>query len=165
MPNRNFDTFISYKEFYAENLFNIIKNDINYSDERVIALGYHPSILMYNGFNCIDGYNNAYPLDYMQRFRTLITPEFEVNQWAKEYYDSWGGRMYLFNSNLSFEPTRDKHTLPIKLNIDMDVFRNDFQGVYILSRAEISNNKELGLRFIQQYHDKDSIYTIFLYKA
>jgi hypothetical protein len=120
---------------------------------------------MYNGFNCIDGYNSSYPLNYMQKFRTLIAPELEINQKDSEYYDSWGGRMYLYNSELSDEPTRDKNTLPVKLNIDMDVLRDDFDGKYILSRAEISNSDALELELIKQYYDEKSIYTIYLYKT
>jgi len=165
MPNRNFDSFISYKEFFAEDLFEKIKKDISYSNEKVFAFGYHPSVLMYNEFNCIDGYNNAYPLSYMRRFRTLIAPELEINQRAREYYDSWGGRMYLVNSELSSQPTRDKNTLPVKLNIDMEVFKNGFESKYILSRAEISNSDSLGLDLIKRYDDEKSIYTIYLYQA
>ena len=165
IPNRNYNSSISYKEFFAEDLFKRIKNDINYSDERVAAFGYHPSVLMYNGFNCIDGYNNSYPLSYMQRFRTLIAPELEVNQWAREYYDKWGGRMYLYNSELSYKPTRDKNTSPVVINIDMEVFKDDFEGKYILSRAEISNCDELGLNLVKRYYDEESIYTIFLYRV
>jgi len=165
MPNRNFDSFISYKEFFSKNLFEDIKKDICYSNEKVVAFGYHPSVLMYNGFNCIDGYNNAYPLSYMRQFRTLIAPELEINQKDREYYDSWGGRMYLYNSELSFEPTRDKNTSPVKLNIDMEVFKNDFEGKYILSRAEISNSDTLGLTLRKRYDDEESIYTIYLYQT
>jgi hypothetical protein len=164
MPNRNYDKFISYREFFAKDLFAKIKNDISYSDERVVALGYHPSVLMYNGFNCIDGYNNAYPLSYMQLFSDLLAPEFEINQAARDYYNRWGGRLYLFNSELSYLPTKDKNTLPVKLNIDMNVFRNGFNGVYILSRAEISNSDALGLYLVKRYYDEESIYTIYLYK-
>jgi hypothetical protein len=162
---RGFGDFISYKEFFAQELFHVIKEDIAYTDERVVALGYHPSVLMYNGFNCIDGYNNAYPLQYMQRFRALIAPEFETNIKDRDYYDSWGGRMYLYNSVLSYRPVRDKNTSPVELHIDMNVFTKDFHGAYILSRAEISNAHELGLLFIKRYDSEDSIYTIYLYKA
>ena len=162
---RKIDPYISCKEFFAKDLFEKIKKDISYSDERVVAFGYHPSVLMYNGFNCIDGYNNAYPLSYMQKFRTLIAPELEINQKAREYYDSWGGRMYLYNSELDYEPTRDKNTSPVKLNIDMQVFKNDFDGRYILSRAEISNSDTLGLELIKRYYDEKSIYTIYLYQT
>jgi len=165
IPNDNYDTYISYKEYFAVDLFEKIKKDIAYSDERVVAFGYHPSVLMYNGFNCIDGYNNAYPLSYMKKFRTLIAPELENNQKDREYYDSWGGRMYLYNSEMNFQPTRNKNTLPVKLNIDMEVFKNDFNGKYILSRAEISNNEYLGLRLRNIYYDENSIYTIYLYQT
>jgi len=165
MPNRNFDSFISYKEFFAKDLFEKIKNDISYSDEKVVAFGYHPSVLMYNRFNCIDGYNNAYPLSYMRRFRTLIAPELEINQRDREYYDSWGGRMYLYNSEFNFEPTRNKNIPPVKLNINIEVFKKDFEGRYILSRAEISNSDDLKLELIKRYYDEESIYTIYLYKA
>jgi hypothetical protein len=156
-------SFISYKEFFAKDLFDRIKKDISYSGERVVALGYHPSVLMYNGFNCIDGYNSAYPLSYMRSFRTLIAPEFEINQDAREYYDKWGGRMYLYNSELNYGPTKGKDNAPVKLNINTDVFRNTFNGSYILSRSEISNSGALGLALVKRYYDKESIYTIYLY--
>jgi hypothetical protein len=163
-PKRNFDSYITYKEFFAKWQFDKIKKDISYSNEPVVAFGYHPSVLMYNGFNCIDGYNNAYPLSYMQRFRTLIAPELEINPWAREYYDTWGGRMYLYNTELSFDPTKNKDVSPVKLNIDMDVFKNNFGGKYILSRAEISNSNDMGLELVNRYYDVESIYTIYLYK-
>ena len=169
MPNRKLSTFISYKEFFAEDMFDRIKKDISYSGEMAAAFGYHPSVLMYNGFNCIDGYNNAYPLSYMRKFRTLIAPELEINQEVREYYDSWGGRMYLYNSGpnygVDFEPTRNKNILPVKLNIDMEVFKNDFNGVYILSRVEIYNSDALGLELVKRYYDEESIYTIYLYQC
>jgi hypothetical protein len=157
------DDFISYKEFFAEDLFNDIKQDISYTDEKVVAFGYHPSVLLYNGFNCIDGYLSFYPLEHMRKFRALIAPELEMNKEAREYFDGWGGRMYLYNSELSFQPTRNKSTSPVQLNIDMHVFSNDFNGKYILSRAEILNADELGLVFKKKYDRVESIYTIYLY--
>jgi len=164
LPNRKF-AFISYKEFFAQDLFDRIKNDISYSDEKVAALGYHPAVLMYNGFNCIDGHNNMYPLSYIQKFKTLIAPELEVNEKARDYFDHWSVRIYLVNSELGYEQTRDKDPSPVKLNIDMNVFKNDFDGVYILSRAEISNNDALGLDLVKRYYDDESIYTIYLYQC
>jgi hypothetical protein len=156
---------ITFNEFLSPNLFSKIKEDLNYTDEKVAAFGFHPSILVYNGFNCIDGYNSFTPLAKMQQFRKIIAPELAINKWAKDYYDNWGGRMYLFNSELSYEPTRNKNTVPVKLNIDGDVFKHDFNGKYILSRAEISNADSLGLKFVNRYYDNDSIYTIYLYET
>ncbi|MCL2185857.1 MAG: DUF6044 family protein [Treponema sp.] len=163
-PDLNYDNFITYKEFFSSDLFNIIKNDISYSDENAAAFGFHPSVLTYNGFNTIDGYNNAYPLQYMKKFRSLIAPELEINQEAREYYDSWGARMYLYSSELPYQPTRNKNTSPVNLNIDINVFKNVFNGKYILSRAEILNKNILGLILRNIYYDNNSIYTIYLYE-
>ena len=73
--------------------------------------------------------------------------------------------MYLYNSELGYKPTIKKDTSPVNLNIDMEVFRNDFIGKYILSRAEISNSDALGLKFVKRYYDDESIYTIYLYQS
>jgi len=164
--NIEYNKFVSYKEFFAAELFDRIKKDISYSGEKVAAFGYHANILQYNGFNCIDGYNNLYPLDSKARFRKLIAPELETNEMSREAFDDWAWyRMYLHSANLPYERTRDKNTKPTKLNIDMDVFKNDFKATYILSRAEISNSDTLGLELVKRYYDDKSIYTIYLYKA
>ena len=39
---------ISWNEFYSEKLFLQIKNSICYNNEPVCAVGYHPSVLLYN---------------------------------------------------------------------------------------------------------------------
>jgi len=163
IPGNNIEAFVSYREFFAEELFAQIKQDISYTDERVVAFGFHPSVLMYNGFNCIDGYNNSYPLSYMRRFRALIEPELEINQKDKEYYDSWGGRLYLYNAVFNYNPTRTKVISPVKLAIDMNVFRNDFRGKYIISKVGISNSETLDIKLINRYDSEKSIYTIYVY--
>jgi hypothetical protein len=162
----NNDTnIISYKEFFDGPLFNKIKKEIFYNNENVAAFGYHPSILMYNGFRCIDGYNNAYPLKYMKKFRSLIEPELNINPEARNYYDKWGGRMYLYSSEIDTQPTRNKDMSPVRLNININVFKNDFNGKYILSRVKISNKAELGLNFRGAYTHEGSIYRIFVYET
>jgi hypothetical protein len=165
-PNIEYSKFVSYREFFAAEQFDRIKKDISYSGEKAAALGYHANILQYNGFNCIGGYNNLYPLGYNERFRKLIASELDVNETARESYDNWAWpRMYLHNADLDYFATRDKNAVPVWLNINMDVFKNDFKAVYILSRAEISNSDTLGLKLVNRYYDDKSIYTVYLYKA
>jgi hypothetical protein len=53
--------YISYKEYFSEDFFEKIKKDISYTDEKTAVLGYTPSVLMYNSFNCIAGYNPVEP--------------------------------------------------------------------------------------------------------
>lgn len=156
--------YISYDDFYAAELFEQIKEDIQYSDENVAAVGYHPGVLMYNGFHCVDGYLNCYELSYMDAFRTLIAPELEQNENTRNYYDSWGGRMYLYNDDAPYEPTWTKYTNPITLRIDPAVMRDTFDLQYILSRAPIGNTDDLGLSSVGEYHT-DGLYDIYVYQV
>lgn len=157
------DEYISYNEFYSPELFEKIKEDIDYKGENVVALGYHPSVLMYNGYSCVDGYLNSYRLSYMKKFRTLIEPELNITPKTKDYFDSWGGRMYLYNEEVPYAPTWNRVTVPVTLNVDPVVMRADFDIKYILSRAEIGNTAQLGLKSIAEFDDK--FYKIWVYSV
>lgn len=158
------DAYISYDDFYAVELFKQIKEDIQYSGENAAAVGYHPGVLMYHGFHCVDGYLNCYELSYMETFRTLIAPELEQNEGKRNYYDSWGGRMYLYNDDAFYMPTWTKYTDPIILRIDPAVMRDTFDLQYILSRAPIGNTDDLGLSSVGEYHT-NGLYDIYVYQV
>ena len=119
---------------------------------------------MYNGFSTIDGYNNAYPLKYALAFREVIAPQLELNAGHKKYYDSWAGRMYLYNNEVGYGPTRDRVNTPVTLHIDVEAFRG-LGGTYIFSRAEIGNAEDLRLTYMRKYSNDHSIYEIFVYKV
>lgn len=155
--------YISYNDFYSTELFEKIKQDINYTNEHVVAVGYHPAVLMFNGFHCIDGYLNAYELSYMEKFRTLIAPELDQNENKRKYYDWWGGRMYLFNEAAPYLPTWKRVVKPIELNIDPVVMRETFDLRYIISRAPIENIEELGLFLVKEYLT-EGLYDMYVYK-
>lgn len=161
----NDNQYISYKEFFSEELFDKVKQDIKYNGEIAIAVGYHPSVLMYNGFNTADGYISTYPYKDAVKFRKLIEPELMVNDWANRYYTSWMGRRYIYNHEISYEPTREKEHEPIYLNIDIDVFKNEYYGKYIISRAEVINSADLNLQLFNKYTDEDSIYNFWIYEV
>ncbi|MDR2598874.1 MAG: DUF6044 family protein [Oscillospiraceae bacterium] len=154
--------FLTYNEFFSVDLFTYIKEDLQYNGEGVAALGYHPSVLMYSGFSTVDGYLSFYPLARMIAFREVIAPQLERNPEQRRYFDGGGIRMYLYNDDLSYQPTRTKAEHPVNLYINTEAFRN-LGGVYILSRAEISNADELELTFINSYSKDDSVYDIFVY--
>ena len=113
---------ITYREYYSEALFSEIKKKINYSGENVCAFGYHPGVLMYNGFNCIDGYNSVISFDSMVLWHNLMAPEFEHNKRDQEYFDSWGGRRYIYSDALDYMPTRGKEHKPVNFDVDMDKY-------------------------------------------
>ncbi len=159
------DESINFREFFSEDLFQEIQEDIHYDNETVAAYGYHPSVLLYNGFNTLDGYLTVHSMEHQLQFREIIAPTLErVESW-KNYYDGWGGRMYLYGyGELSYEPTRNKETEPTPLYIDVEAFKK-YGGTYILSRAEIANAKELGITLVKDYDREDSLYHIYLYKV
>jgi hypothetical protein len=156
--------FISFDDFFDTKLFEKIKEDIKYKGEKVVAFGYHPSVLMYNGFYTIDGYSSIIPLSYMRKFGKLLEPEFQVNPEAREYYDSWGGRMYLYHDGFDFyEPKLEKPTVDVPLRVDMNMLKKDFNVQYVLSRVKILANDRMQL--IGSYTHDNSIYTIYVYKV
>ena len=87
---------MSYGEFYSESLFQQIKDDIHYDGEWSVAYGLHPAVLQYSGIATLDGYLGFYTTEYHDRFRKMIAPALDGNEWAEDYYDHWGARAYLF---------------------------------------------------------------------
>ena len=158
------DSMLTYNEFYAEDFFNAIKEDLDYDGEGVAALGYHPGVLMYNDFTCLDAAHNIYPLSRMLAFREVIAPQLEVNPEQRDYYDRQGIRMYLYNDDIDYAPTKTKATEAVELRMDTAAFRG-LGGTYILSRAEIANAGELNLSFVNHYDSENSVYEILVYRA
>ena len=155
---------LTWKEFYDEALFTKIKKDINYKGEPVAAVGYHEMILMYNGFNCIGGYLSCYPYKDMLKYRRLIEPQLNVNEEIRHYYDVWGSRRYLYCEGVDYQPTRKKCEQSVELLINADVFRNEFGGKYILSRAKLSNAADLGFDFVGKWDSVEGVYTMYVYE-
>ncbi|MBO5281674.1 MAG: hypothetical protein J6B43_00890, partial [Lachnospiraceae bacterium] len=62
-----------------------------------MSLGITPAAALYNGFYCLDGYSNLYPLEYKHEFREIIARELEKSEGVRVYFDAWGNRCYLFN--------------------------------------------------------------------
>ena len=162
--------FVSVDDFFSTELFDQIKEDINYdyNEEWVAAYGFHPSVLVYNGFNNVDRYVSCHSLRDQKEFRTIIAPALEIYPEYKEYYDYWGGKMYLFGE-LSYDTMYDAsrkispdNSYP--LYIDVESFKK-YKGKYIISRAAISNADEIGLEFVKDYDSESSIYHLYLYRA
>ena len=160
--DKNYELY-TYNDFYSRDLFETVKKDINYKGENTVAFGFHPAVLMLNGFNTVDGYLNCYPLKYMQEFRKILEPEFEKNIKDRNYYDSWGGRMYLYNSEVDYAITREKNVSPVELKINENVLKNEFNVKYLISRVRIKNSKEKQLKLIKEYEDSSYFYDLYIY--
>ena len=151
------------REYFSEELFTKIKENVRYAGEWSVAVGISPSVLAFNGIHTLDGYHAYYPLAYKYAFRSIIAPELAADPAIREYFDYWGCRAYIFNEAAN-APGKTSPPDSIVLRIDPEAFAR-LGGRYVFSRAGISNSEELGLALAGKFSDASSPYVIYLYKA
>ncbi|MBP1970690.1 hypothetical protein J2Z83_002826 [Virgibacillus natechei] len=156
----------TFAEFYSEDLFDDIEAYIgeDQSDYRVVSIGMHPTIAQYNGFYTLDTYNNSFPLEYKHDFREVIAPELEKNESLKNYFDTWGGRLYMYvaEHGEDYLFTKDRNDPIEQLDINTEALQ-DLGGDYILSAVPIENYQELGLGAENVFENNQSPWQIWLY--
>ncbi|QGQ44128.1 DUF6044 family protein [Metabacillus sediminilitoris] len=158
----------SVNEFYSVELFDEIKSHIGLplQDYRVASIGIHPAITQYNGFYTLDTYNNFYPLSYKYKFRKIIENELAKNKTIRTYFDEWGGRCYIFTSELGKHymfKKNNKRTLK-ELDLNITPFK-EMGGAYIFSALPIENPLENHLKLEKTFQSDESVWKIYLYKA
>ncbi len=117
--NKTFDNHYKFKDYTF--IRNIVKNS------RVMSVGLDPMVAVMNDIKVIDGYHSVYPLSYKIKFRKVIEAELEKNIMLKNYYDSWGSRVYAFYTN--------------KNNIELNFqSAKDLGADYVISKFPIENN-------------------------
>lgn len=158
----------TYSQFYAVNQFSDIQKYINQpqSSYRVVSLGIHPSIALFNWFYVLDGYFADYPLQYKHQFRKVIARELDKNEKAKEYYDWWGSRVYIFASELWPNYSRNyKGNECVVKKLDLDFFAlYSMGGRYLLSAVKIDTKSNPNIVFLKKFEDDKSAWDIYLYK-
>ncbi|MFC2949625.1 DUF6044 family protein [Virgibacillus sediminis] len=156
----------TFAEFYSEELFQEIEDYIgeDQSDYRVVSIGMHPTIAQFNGFYTLDTYNNSYPLEYKHEFRKIIAGELEKNPTLKNYFDDWGGRLYMYvaEHGKDYLFTKNRNEPIEQLDINTDALE-ELGGDYILSAVPISNYEELGLEYEETFENDQSPWEIRLY--
>lgn len=156
---------LDYEQFYAVDLFDEIKEKIDYDGEWSVAYGLHPAVLEYNGIATLDGYLGFYSQQYKEDFRKVIAPALDRVEATRIYYDDWGARAYLYSgtdaSIVNFG--KNIYATDYDIYIDSDSLKA-LGGKYIFSRLEIGNAKEMGLELIDNYASADGGYVIYLYK-
>ncbi|WP_035322299.1 DUF6044 family protein [Peribacillus kribbensis] len=157
----------TFQQFYAVDEFNNIKTFIGKPVQkyRVVSIGLHPAIAQYNGLYTLDTYNNFYPLSYKHQFRQIIAPELAKSKTIRDYFDQWGGRCYLFVSELGKKYMFPKESTKVirHLNINSKVLKQ-MGGNYILSAVPIKNASENHLKLQKVFDSKDAYWRIYLYK-
>jgi len=159
----------SYREFFAETQYREIKDYIGLpqQDYRVVSIGIHPSISLYNGFYTLDGYSSNYPLSYKHEFRKIIAPELDKSPFYRDYFDSLGGsRCYMFVEKLMYNSmmTKDSNIKIEQLDIDTAQLKK-MGGRYVFSALEIQNAEDIGLRLGKIFENDQSAWKIYLYQV
>ncbi len=155
-----------YEQFYAQALFERLKERIGYQGEWSAAYGLHPAVLEYNGIATLDGYLGFYTQQYKEDFRRVIAPALERVEPTRIYYDDWGARAYLYSgTDLSIvSATKTVYATDYDIYIDVDAFR-ELGGEYIFSRLELTNAGEIGLELIESDTSEDGSCTVYVYRA
>ena len=88
---------VTWESIYMEEVFARIDEVIGEDKDScsVVSLGIYPSVALYHGYTCADGYSNNYDLAYKHLFRQIMAAELEENEEVRSYFDDWGNRLYL----------------------------------------------------------------------
>ena len=158
----------SYKSFYAEKQFDEIADFIgeNKDSYRVVSIGMHPAIALYNGFYTLDAYLPNYSLKYKHEFGKIIAFELEKNKSLKEYFNYWGNRCYIFVSELgkNFMCTIDKNYKIRYLDLNIAQFKK-MGGKYLFSAVKIENYHENNLQLLKIFENENSPWRVYLYEG
>lgn len=165
--NSDITGYITWKQFYAEDLMNQIENDIGKgkSTYRVGSIGISPAVSLMHGFYTIDGYSNNYSLEYKHRFKKIIENELVKNEYLEAYFDNWGSRCYLFYHEWGNYYLMGKTSEAVISDFSFDV--NEMKKLnceYLFSAGKIENAEKLGLNLFGVYESESSYWRIWVYE-
>jgi hypothetical protein len=158
--------YVSYREFYAEDLFSkvktVMKRDKN-PNKRVGMVGLHPAIAQYNQIPTIDGYAVLYSLAYKHQIQAIIQPELNQNKFIKNYFEHWGSRCYLFDNEAVISGDgilKKQKCCTEKLDYNFEKLKQLKCG-YILSAIEVKHPSE-HLKLLSMVEDTN--WRVWIYK-
>lgn len=158
--------YISWESYYAEGLMTQLEEAIGRDMDtyRVVHLGISPAPALMHGFYTVDGYSNNYPLSYKHAFRRVIASELDKAPETAVYFDTWGNRCYLFNSQTGNYWMLEKGSDVVYEGLQFDMKALAELGCqYLFSGGEIADADRMGLRPMGYFETEDSYWGIWLY--
>lgn len=165
--------YLSFKEYYAPDTFQKIKQDIIQSSHKgihqskVISYGLEPAVALYNGLYTIDGYSANYPIEYKKKFKNIISKVLDTPLLAesRRLFEKWGSKLYILSINSLPETYRyyvDANiSAKISLNADTRAICK-LHADYIISAYELKDLAKKNIYLINHY--KGSFWRLWLYK-
>jgi len=160
--------YISWESYYAEDLMEQIDTMIGRDKEsyRIAHLGISPAPSLMYGFYTIDGYSNNYPLEYKQAFRNIIASEIAEDEAVRLYFDEWGSRCYLFNSQTGTYTMLPKNSGVTYAGLTFDMEQMKQLGCeYLFSGGEILDAEDMGLVPLGYFATEKSYWGIWVYRC
>lgn len=165
---------VTWESLYMDDVFERIDRVIgadkdNYS---VVSLGIYPSVALYHGYTCADGYSNNYDLAYKHRFRQIMAAELEENEESRRYFDDWGNRLYLAGAPYGINGMVAKGQAGYtELNYDLDAMRS-LNIRYLLAAAPVElsaasrEQTSLRLELVEgsPFTDDAAYYEVWVYR-
>ena len=160
---------VTWEAFYMEDVFAEMKTymEEDTSSYSVVSLGIYPSVALYNGFTCADGYSNNYQLSYKYEFIDIMQEEMGKNEAAEVLVKEWGNRLYLVSGEYGLSPMISKGSGITYENVSYDIDAMKKMNIrYILSAGQIMNASQLGLTLVREeaFSSGNSYYAIWLYE-
>ncbi len=158
--------YVTWEGYYSEDVMKQIDEKIgkDKTTYRVAHLGMNPGVSLMHGFYTVDGYSNNYSLEYKHKFRKVIAKELEKVPATASYFDDWGSRCYLFNSQsgTAYMLSKRDQVKYQGLEFDLDALK-DLGCEYIFSAGEIRDAEQTGLKPLGYYESDTSYWGIWLY--
>ena len=161
---------LTYAEFFSTNLFQKIGNEIGTPGptNRVISVGLHPSIALYNGLWTVDGYHNNYPRAYHQAFIGMVGDELAKDRHLRRRLEDWGSRLYLLPAQTYRDNINRRPAVPLDPISDLDI---DLQALHALGGTHILSTREIMdpdllvcLEYLGNFSEASSPWSIHLYR-
>ncbi len=159
--------YITWEAYYSEEVYSDIEKAIGkpIDSYRVAHVGMSPAPALMHGFYTVDGYANSYPLSYKHKFREIIADELALSPASAEYFDTWGSRCYLYNSQSGTSYMNGKASEVkyegLKYNYDL------LKGLgceYLFSCGEIVDANDENLEILGVFSNDTAYWKIWVYR-
>ena len=159
---------LDWNNFFAEDIFSQIDAAIGKPQDsyHVVSVGIYPAAAAYNGFYCLDGYSNNYPLEYKHTFRRIMEGELDKSDYVRDFFDNWGNRCYITTAEQTNYYTFEKKWNSVIYDLDLNIDQlKEMDCKYIFSAAYLMNAEEKGLSLLQEapFETENSWYHIYVY--
>lgn len=159
---------LDWNNFFAKDIFSQIDAAIGKPQDsyHVVSVGIYPAAAAYNGFYCLDGYSNNYPLEYKHTFRRIMEGELNKSDYVRDFFDNWGNRCYITTAEQANYYTFEKKWNSVIYDLDLNIDQlKDMDCKYIFSAAYLMNAEEKGLSLLQEapFETENSWYHIYVY--